>query len=95
MRRKKEQEIEESLKIPEGHVIIDVPFYELHQAEPRIDKTDMIIVDEKNEKKNLNDFTPVAKAIKQKTIPDWDIMIITEEKYRDLISKKAEKFLIS
>jgi len=95
LRRKKEQEIEESLKIPEGHVIIDVPFYELHQAEPRIDKTDMIIVDEKNEKKNLNDFTPVAKAIKQKTIPDWDIMIITEEKYRDLISKKAEKFLIS
>jgi HD superfamily phosphohydrolase len=92
-RRKKEQEIEETLKIPKGHVIIDVPYYELRQAEPRIDKTDMIVVDEKNEIKNLNDFTPIANAIKQKVIPDWDIMIITDEKYRDIVSKNVEKFV--
>ena len=92
-RRKKEQEIEENLRIPPGHIIIDVPYYELRQAEPRIDKTDMIVVDEKNEIKNLNDFTPVANAIKQKVIPDWDIMIITDEKYRDIVSKNVEKFI--
>lgn len=94
-KRLKEQEIEESLKIPSGYVIIDVPFYELHKAEPRIDKTDIIIVDAKNKIKNLDDFTPVANAIKQKSIPDWDIMIITDEKYRDILSKKAEKILFN
>jgi len=95
LRREKEREIEESLNIPLGHMIIDVPFYELHQAEPRIDKTDIIIVDEKNKIKDLDDFTPVANAIKQKTIPDWDIMIITDEKYKDIVSKKAEKILFN
>ena len=94
-KRMKEQEIEESLKIPLGHVIIDIPTYELHQAEPRIDKTDMNIIDEKNRIKTLDDYTPVASAIKQKAIPDWDIMIITDEKYREIVSKKAEKFLFS
>ncbi len=94
-KRMKEQKIEESLKIPLGHVIIDIPYYELHQAEPRIDKTDMIIIDEKNRIKTLDDYTPVAGAIRQKAIPDWDIMIITDEKYRNIISKKAEKFLFS
>jgi HD superfamily phosphohydrolase len=92
-RRKKEQKIEEKLKIPTGHVIIDVPYYELHKAEPRIDKTDIIIIDEKNNIRNIDDFTPVANAIKQKAIPDWGIMIITDEKHRDIVSKKAEKIL--
>jgi HD superfamily phosphohydrolase len=95
LRREKEREIEEALNIPLGHMIIDVPFYELHQAEPRIDKTDIIIVDEKNNIKDLDDFTPVANAIKQKIIPDWDIMIITDEKYKDIISKKAERILFN
>jgi len=94
-RRTKEQKIEESLKIPPGHVIIDIPFYELHQAEPRIDKTEMIIVDEKNKIRALDDFTPIANAIKKKAIPDWDIMIITDEKFKDLVSKKAERYLFS
>ena len=94
-RREKEQEIEEYLKIPSGHVIIDVPFYDLRQAEPRIDKTDVIIVDEEYKIKTLDDFTPVANAIKQKTIPDWHIMIITDEKFKDIVTKKVEKILFN
>ncbi len=95
LRREKEQEIEEYLKIPLGHVIIDVPFYELRQAEPRIDKTDVKIVDEEYKIKTLDDFTPVANAIKQKTIPNWDIMIITDEKFKDKVSKKVENILFN
>jgi len=45
-RRVKEREIEEDLNIPPGHIIIDVPDRELHQAEPRIHQTDIMIVDE-------------------------------------------------
>lgn len=93
-RRKKEQELEELLSIPSGHVIIDVPFQELHQAEPRIDQTDIVIVD-KNEIKTLDEYTPVAKAIRLRLIPDWIVMIVTDEKYRDVVSKKAEKILFN
>ena len=92
LRRKKEQELEESLNIPLGHVIIDVPFQELHQAEPRIDQTDIVIVDERDTK-NLDEYTPIAKAIRLRPIPDWIVMIIADEKYRDIIAGKAEKIL--
>ena len=93
-RREKEQEFEELLNLPSGYVIIDVPAYELIQAEPRIKQTDISIVDENNIKK-LDDLTPVAKAIKTKDIPDWIVMIITDEKYKDIISKNAEKILFN
>ncbi len=91
-RREKEQEFEESLNLPNGHVIIDVPSYELTQAEPRIKQTDIKIIDE-NKIKRLDDFTPVAKAIRSRDIPDWIVMIVTDEKYKDIVSKNAEKIL--
>ena len=93
-RRKKEQELEELLNIPAGHVIIDVPRKELYQAEPRINQTDIIIIDEKDQKK-IDFYTPVAKAIKSRVIPEWIVMIVADERYRDILSKKAEKILFS
>jgi HD superfamily phosphohydrolase len=94
IRKEKEQEIEDTLNIPHGHVIIDAPYTELHQTEPRIDKTDIKIID-KNEQKSIDEFTPVAGAVRSRLIPDWIIMIVTDEKYRDVLSKKAEKILFS
>ncbi|MDH7517681.1 MAG: HD domain-containing protein [Candidatus Thermoplasmatota archaeon] len=92
MKKAKEREFEEKLKIPEGHVIIDIPSKELHQAEPRINQTDIAIIDD-GKIKSLDDFTPVAKAIRSRVIPDWVIMIVTDEKYREIISDNAEKIL--
>lgn len=91
-RRKKEQEIEEVLGIPLGHVIIDIPSYELHQAEPRIDQTNITIVDG-TKIKTLDDYTPVAKAIKSRDVSDWVAMIITDDKYRKIVSEKAVNIL--
>jgi len=91
-RREKERQFEEILKIPKGHIIIDVPSKELYQAEPRIDQTNITIVDD-GEIKSLDDFTPIAKAIKSRVIPDWIIMIVTDEKYREFVSDNAEKIL--
>jgi len=91
-RREKEQEFEETLNLPSGHIIIDIPSYELTQAEPRIKQTDIKIVDE-NKIKRLDDFTPVAKAIRSRDIPEWIVMIVTDEKYKDIVSKNAEKIL--
>ncbi len=91
-RREKEKEFEDSLNLPSGHVIIDVPSYELIQAEPRIKQTDIPIIDE-DKVKRLDDFTPVAKAIRLREIPDWIVMIITDEKYKEIVSKNAENIL--
>jgi HD superfamily phosphohydrolase len=91
-RRNKEHELENYLSIPSGHIIIDVPCYELIQAEPRICLTDIKIIDD-NKAKSLDDFTPVAKAIRSRSIPDWNVMVIADEKYRDKVARNAEQIL--
>ena len=92
LRNEKEREIEETLKIPRGHIIIDVPYRELHQSEPRIDQTNIQIIDG-DLIKALDDFTPVASAVRSRNIPDWKIMIISDEKHREIVSQNAEKIL--
>jgi HD superfamily phosphohydrolase len=94
IRRQKEHELEDLLHIPKGHIIIDIPRPELLRAEPRINKTDIQVMDRK-EIKSLDDFTPVAKAIRSRIAPDWAIMLITDEKYRKIVAKKSEKILFS
>jgi HD superfamily phosphohydrolase len=94
LKREKEREIEYKLNIPKGHIIIDTPIYEIDKTEPRLNRTDVTILD-KNQQKKLDDFTPVAKAIRSKNIPDWALMIITEEKYREIVTKKVEKILFN
>lgn len=91
-RREKEIEFEEKLKIPSGYVIIDAPYKELHLSEPRINQTETIIVD-KNRIRSLEEFSSIGKAIKSRSIPEWDIMIITDEKYRNLVCENSEKIL--
>jgi len=93
-RRYVEKEFEKTLSIPKGHVIIDVPYLDLHQAEPRIQEIDMPVIENESIKR-LTNFTPVAQAIGMRKIPDWDLMIISDEKYRDVIEKNAYKILFS
>ncbi|MDG6218390.1 MAG: HD domain-containing protein [Candidatus Thermoplasmatota archaeon] len=94
IRRQKEEFFEEYLNIPKGHVIIDIPSPDLHLAEPRIQQTDIPIIDGENSK-TLHDYTPVAEAIQMRSIPDWDVMIITDNKYRKTVATHAEKHLFS
>ena len=94
LRRRKERELENAFDIPKGHLIIDMPRLELLRAEPRINKTDISVID-RNKVKKLDDFTPVAKAIRSRITSDWIVMIITDEKYREAVSKKAKKILFN
>lgn len=93
-RRQKEREIEETFRIPKGHIIIDAPRPELLRAEPRINNTDIQVMN-KNEMKSLDDFTPVASAIRSRIAPDWALMLITDEKYRRTVAKKVKRLLFS
>jgi len=93
-RRQKEREMETAFGIPKGHVIIDIPRPELLRAEPRINNTDIQVID-RDHIKSLDDFTPVAKAIRSRIAPDWVLMIITDEKYRKNVARKIQRFLFS
>jgi len=94
-KREKEIEIENNLKIKEGHVIIDVPYKELHLSEPRINLADIKIIDNNKTEKKLDDYTPIPNAIISRPIPDWMIMIITDEKNRKTVAEKAEKIIFN
>lgn len=94
IRRKKEEEFEQKLDIPEGHVIVDIPRPDLHQAEPRIQQTNIPIIDGELSK-TLQEYTPVAEAIRMRSIPDWEVMIITDNKYRETVANNAENILFS
>lgn len=91
-RRNIERDFEQTLNIPLGHVIVDVPMPDLHQAEPRILETNIPVIDEMHVEP-LSTFTPVADAIRSRSIPDWDIMILTDELYRDEVQKHAPSVL--
>ena len=94
LKKEKESEIENSLNIPSGHIIIDIPFNEIKKTEPRLYDTNILIFDQ-NSTNMINEYTPVIKAINSKKIPDWALMIITDEKYRKIVEKKAEKILFN
>ena len=94
IRREKEKEIEDYLKIPQDHIIIDVPHRVLFNAEPRINQTNIKILDE-NRIKTLDDFTPIPIAIKSRIIPDWSIMIITHSKYRKIVAENVKNLLFN
>ncbi len=92
--RKIEQIFEETLNIPKGYIIIDVPGRDLHQAEPRILETDIPVVLDMHIE-HLSAFTPVADAIRSRSITDWDLMIITDEHYRNIVQEHAPQILFS
>jgi HD superfamily phosphohydrolase len=94
LRRQKEKEIEEMFHIPPGHLIIDIPQPELLRAEPRINNTEIRVLD-RNKTKSLDEFTPIAKAIRSRIAPDWALMVITDEKYRKSVARKIEGILFS
>ncbi len=94
LRRQKEQELEDVFGIPAGHIIIDIPQPELLRSEPRINDTDIQVID-RDHVKSLDDFTPIAKAIRSRVAPDWILMIVSDEKYRKKIARKIQQVLFS
>ena len=78
-------------KVPEGHVIIDVPAKELRFSEPRVHKTDIKIRDQNV--KPLTRYTPLANALKLKDIPDWALMVVTDKQYSEQVKKTMENII--
>ncbi|MDD5502218.1 MAG: HD domain-containing protein, partial [Candidatus Thermoplasmatota archaeon] len=87
-----EDEIARKAGIPEGYVMVDTPGKEVLVTEPRIKSTDVRIVDD-DKVVRLNDCTPIARAIRERNVVDWGVIVSTPEKFREKIGKIAEKVL--
>ena len=44
--------------------------------------------------RNLDELTPIARAIKEKKIPDWYLMVVVDEKYRKKVTDRIEKLIL-
>jgi len=91
-RMQKEKELCKKASVPIGSIIIDVPFEELKISEPRIKMTDIKIL-EGGKLKSLSKYSPLARALRIRDVPDWKLMVATDEKYRDEVKKVVEKKL--
>jgi HD superfamily phosphohydrolase len=93
-RKEKEQQLEEQLKIPAGHLILDVPRQELLRTEPRINLTEIGVEDNRRQR-SLDEFTPIASALRSRLAPDWAVMVITDARHRAMVSKRVQRYLFS
>ncbi len=91
-RMQKERELCRKASLPLGNIIIDVPLEELKISEPRINMTDIKIL-EGTKLRPLSKYSPLARALRIRDVPDWKIMVATDEKNRNQVKKVVEKKL--
>ncbi|UCH88741.1 MAG: hypothetical protein JSV49_10920 [Thermoplasmata archaeon] len=89
--RKREDEICDKLSVPKGHIIIDIPKSELMISEPRIKRTQVKIKDKGL--KPLSSYSPLARALQIRPIPDWEIMVAVDSAYIDKVENRLDKIL--
>jgi HD superfamily phosphohydrolase len=89
--RAREDELSDKLSIPKGHIIIDIPKSELQISEPRIKRTQVKIRDK--DLKPLSKYSPLAKALQVRSIPDWELMIAVDTAYYEKAAGLVEKTL--
>lgn len=93
-RRKKEDEICRRAGIPDGSAIIDIPRKELLVSEPRLGRTEVKIKDE-NKLRPLSRYSPLARALKSRHVPDWTVMVSAHPSYRGDVRRVVERVLFS
>jgi HD superfamily phosphohydrolase len=89
----KEQEICRKANVPEGYVLIDIPQRELLISEPRIKMTDVKVRDGDGIKP-LSRLSPLGRALQAKVIPEWVVMVSTDEEYVDAVQRAAKVVLL-
>jgi len=91
--KSKEEEICRRAGVEEGYVLIDIPQKELLISEPRIKMTDVKVRDADGVKP-LSRLSPLARALQSKVIPDWVVMVSTEEQHVDAVARAAKAVLL-
>ncbi len=73
-RRRMEDRIARRAGLQPGQVIIDVPLPELLVSEPRLTKTEVMILDD-GEVKPFSRVSPLGRAVQLRQVTDWVVMV--------------------
>jgi HD superfamily phosphohydrolase len=93
-RRSVEDEIARKAGVEEGYVIVDMPSKEVLLSEPRMHKTDVLILDEETRRlQPLSKFSPLARALQNRTVPDWAVMVSADARSRSRVAEAARRVL--
>jgi HD superfamily phosphohydrolase len=94
VRQSVEDEIARRAGVEEGYVIVDLPSKEVILSEPRMHKTDVLILDEERGKlQPLSKHSPLARALQFRRVPDWAVMVSTDAGMRSKVAAAAKRVL--
>jgi len=94
VRRSVEDEIARRAGVEDGYVIVDMPSKEVLMSEPRMHKTDVLILDEERGKlQPLSKHSPLARALQFRIVPDWAVMVSADESARPKVAEAARRIL--
>jgi HD superfamily phosphohydrolase len=91
-RRTWEDELAHRAGLPEGDVLVDVPASELLLSEPRLYTTHIKVRDE-GELYPLSKFSPLARALQQRTVTHWGLLVACPKEVVDAVTSAAERAL--
>jgi HD superfamily phosphohydrolase len=93
-RRAFEDELARRAGLPEGQVLVDVPAAELLLSEPRLYTTHIRVWDE-GELHPLSKFSPLARALQQRTVTQWGLLVACPREALDRVASKTRSALSS
>jgi HD superfamily phosphohydrolase len=91
-RRSFEDELARKAGLDEGLVVVDVPAAELLLSEPRLYTTHIRVWDE-GELHPLSKFSPLARALQQRTVTQWGLLVACPKEAVERVSSAAERSL--
>ena len=87
-RRRAEDRIAARAGLEPGQVIVDVPLPELLVSEPRIAKTEVMVLDD-GEAKPFSRVSPLGRALQVRQVTDWVVMVAAPPKAVAAVRKAA------
>jgi len=91
-RRAKEDALCHRVGLDEGYVVIDVPLPQLLLSEPRIDKTEIKVL-ELDRLRPLSKYSPLSKAIAKRAVSRYVVTVACPKEKKEEVAKAAEKVL--
>jgi hypothetical protein len=91
-RRRVEEEIAEGAGVESQYVLIDIPGDIAKLSEPRLNKTDVKVIDGSTIKE-LAAYSPLARALQIRKVQDWVFMLVTKKEYLEQVRKSAMRIL--
>jgi HD superfamily phosphohydrolase len=89
-RRDWEDELAQRAGLVEGGVLVDVPASELLLSEPRLYTTHIKVLDG-GELFPLSKFSPLARALQQRTVTQWGLLVACPEEGQDRVRAAVER----